>query len=204
MNKLLLSLVAGTLVACAAPHRLVYSNGFSFGNYDYLIVAKPESATANSSLYGVDVEFANLMASYNLKVIGDKELAGMTAAAQQRTLIARVGVSSGEEVIVMSVAFDDVVSGRTQASMSSREKGDIFDEDDREDAFEALTKTLVKALVQDKSLAVTKDRGLFSSAPKPGPAVPVASTPAPSAEPLVVDRPRLPIPQNRSAPEAAP
>ncbi|MGQ0618949.1 MAG: hypothetical protein ACT4QA_03365 [Panacagrimonas sp.] len=183
MKKLvLLSIAAAALSACAAPHRLVYSNGFSFADYDYLIVAKPESATANSSLYGVDVEFANLMASYNLKVIGEKELASLAPAAQHRTLMARVGVSSNEELILMSVSFDDVITGRTQASMTSREKGDIFDEDDREDAFDSLTKTLVKALVQDKGLAVSKDRGLFSSAPKPGPAAPVAAEPAVAAD----------------------
>ncbi len=165
MKKLLLIVFVGVLAACAAPQRLVVSNGFSFADYEYLVIAKPESAAAQNSLYGMDLEFANLLATYSLKIVGDKEAAAMSSADQHKTLVTRLGVSSTDKLILMSASFDDVLTGRTLATISAREKGELADDGDRKDAFDALTEKLTAALAKDKGLAVEKP-GFFSSATK--------------------------------------
>lgn len=145
------------LAACATPNRLVYSSGFSFANYDYVFVAKPEGQNASTSLYGLDIEFGNLMSSYNMKVIGDKEYATFKPEEQKRTLFARMAVANNDERIVLSVSFDDATTGRTGSSITSTTKGELFEAEDRGEAFESVAKTLVKALSQDKGLVVSAD-----------------------------------------------
>lgn len=157
-KALTLSLLVGFTTACATPNRLVYSSGFSFANYDYVFLAKPEGANANTALYGFDVEFGNILSSYNMRLVGDKQYATMPPAQQQRTLFARMAVAGEDERIVFSVSFDDATSGRTGASVTSSTKGELFEEDDRREAFESVSNTVIKALQQDKALVVSSHK----------------------------------------------
>ena len=173
LRALLPVVLCATLQACATPNRLVYSSGFSFANYDYVFLAKPEGANANTALYGFDVEFGNILSSYNMRLIGDKEYAAMPVSRQQRTLFARMAVASVDERIVFSVSFDDANSGRTGANITSSTKGELFEEDDRREAFESVSATVIKALQQDKGLQISKDSGRHPA--------PVIESPAPGA-----------------------
>lgn len=44
------------LFACAAKEVAVYSNGFSFAKYDYIVIARDD----NSAAYGLDVKLGNV------------------------------------------------------------------------------------------------------------------------------------------------
>lgn len=164
MNRIIIVLaLAIAMAACArTPTRLVYSSGFSFANYDYVVVAKPEGKDTATSLYGMDVEFANLLSRYTMKVIGDKEYESMPLETKQRTLFARMSitasVTASDQIILLSVSFDDLVTGRTGASISSFAKGNIFDVNHRTRAFEIASSTIIKALEKDKGLQVTHDK----------------------------------------------
>lgn len=159
MNKVILLAVLCVLTACgAAPTRLVYSSGFSFANYDYVIIGRPDGQSASTSLYGMDVEFANLLSKYNMNVVGEKEYARMAHDDQKRTLIARMAISANDDRIVSTVSFDDAVSGRTGSSVTGFTEGDIFDTKDREDAFRSVADTVSKALQRDKNLQITDGR----------------------------------------------
>ncbi|MEI7534857.1 MAG: hypothetical protein WCK57_10860 [Verrucomicrobiae bacterium] len=145
-----------TLTGCfTPPSRLVYSNGFSFSNYDYLVVAKSEGRDTSTALYGMDIEFANLMSRYNMKIIGDKEYEKLPPETQKRALDARMSVTASNGQILFSVSFDDAVTGRTVSSITTQAHGNIFDVYDRTKAFEAVSDTIIKALKQDKGLKIT-------------------------------------------------
>jgi hypothetical protein len=183
-SRALLALaLAGLIGACATPNRLVYSSGFSFANYDYVFLAKPEGANANTALYGFDVEFGNILTSYNMRLVGDKQFAAMPTAQQQRTLFARMAVAGVDERIVFSVSFDDATSGRTGANITSSTKGELFEEDDRREAFESVSNTVIRALQQDKGLLVSEHRASRPEAGAPAAPGPAASAPMPP-EPL--------------------
>jgi hypothetical protein len=159
MKKFLTGLALMLIIAgCATPNRLVYSSGFSFSNYDYLVIAKPDGRDTNTTLYGMDVEFANLMSRYNMKVIGDKEYDKLPIDIQRRTLYARMSVAATNKKILFSVSFDDAVTGRTGSSITTFADGDVFDADARTKAFEAMSETIIKALQQDKGLKITDDK----------------------------------------------
>lgn len=151
-------LAALLLVACATPDRLVYSSGFSFAQYDYVIMGKTDGPSTSTSLYGMDVEIANLLAKYNMNIVGDKEFATMTLENQKRTLLARMAVSAGDDRIVLTVSFDDAVTGRTGSSITGGAKGDLFDGDDRGEALEAVSGMIIKALQKDKGLQITDEK----------------------------------------------
>jgi len=160
MKRLLAVLVFAVLAAgCRGtlPNRLVYSGGFSFANYDYVVVAKPDSRDTNTSLYGMDVEFANLMSRFNMRVIGDKEYPALSPETKQRTLNARMSVSASNKVILLSVSFDDSVTGRTGASVSAYGKGNIFNVNARNKAWESASDLIIKALEKDKGLHITEE-----------------------------------------------
>ena len=143
------------LVACSDPYRLVYSNGFSFSNYDFLVISKPDPTVTATSLYGMDIEFANMMSRYNMKVVGDKEFQTLTPEQKQRTLFARMSMtSSSKKDNLISVSFDDAISGKTVASVTGRAKGDMFDASDRTKAFESVSNAIVQAMERDKGLRV--------------------------------------------------
>ncbi len=158
MIKITMIFLAVVLTACATPNRMVYSSGFSFGNYDYVVISKPDSEKTSTTLYGMDVEFANLLSKYNMHVIGDKELTMLSPETQKRTLITRLSVTASSNRIVLSVSFDDAITGKTVSSITAAEKGDIFDDDDRGIALESVSKTLIKALKKDKDLQITDDK----------------------------------------------
>ena len=63
MKRLAIFAVVLLLAACTAPSMLVYSSGFTFSNYEYVVIAKPDGRGTSSSLYGTDVELANLLTS---------------------------------------------------------------------------------------------------------------------------------------------
>lgn len=119
MNGLLrIVLVIVLVAACGPRYRLVYSSGFSFAKYDFMVVAKPEVGSTSTPLLGMDIEFGNLMARHNMKIIGDKELERLPEKDQSRTLLARLALITSPERNLISVSFDDAVSGRTVASIS--------------------------------------------------------------------------------------
>lgn len=152
MPRLLLFLAVCLLAAChhLPPPRLVYSSGFTFANYDYVVVAKPDAGHQSAVLYGMDIDLANLLGRYNMKVVGDKELATMPASAQQRALVARFAMAADGRINTVTVSFDDERSNRTVASATAMVKGDIYNTEDRSRIFEALASVIVKALVHDK------------------------------------------------------
>jgi len=150
---LLLCIIGG----CATPNRLIYSSGFSFANYDYVFIAKPETQGRVTTLYGMDVEFGNVLDANNMKVVGDKEFEASSPENRQRTLFARMAVAASSERIIFSVSFDDAVTGRTGATITSSSKGDLFDTGDRSDAFQKVSTAVIRSLQQDKDLAVNSD-----------------------------------------------
>ena len=154
----MLAIIALMIPACATPNRLVYSSGFSFANYDYIVIGKPNGNTTNTALYGMDVEFANLMSRYNFKVVGDKQLIDMPLEKRKRTLFARISMAAAQKRIVFSVSFDDSVTGKTGSSITTYTKGDIFDTKNRDQAFESASVTIIRALQADKGLVVMDDK----------------------------------------------
>ncbi len=134
---------------------MVYSSGFSFANYDYIIISKPDGENTATALYGLDVEFGNLMSRYNMKVIGDKEFLTIDEAAQKRTLFARLSLVANGAQSLVTVSFDDAVTGKTGASITSQKKGDIFNNKERSKVMESLYETLVTALERDKGLTIS-------------------------------------------------
>lgn len=154
-RKACLAALLLVLCGCGATYRLVYSSGFTFASYDYLVVAKPEPLSS-TSLYGMDVEFSNLMARYNMKVVGDREFADLPSDQKKRTLLARMSlIASSRKVNLLSVSFDDMVTGKVVASVTTKAKGDMFDTSDRTKAFEALSKAITQSLERDKGLSVS-------------------------------------------------
>lgn len=149
-------------VSCTPPHRMVYSAGFSFSKYDYLVVAKPATGT-NTSMYGMDIEIANLLARYNMKIVGDKEFPALSDADKKRTLFTRFAVvSNSKKDNLITVSFDDAVSGITVASLTSRAKGDMFDVSDRNKAMESISTPLIDAIAREKGMSVTDSKAKSS------------------------------------------
>ena len=145
-------------VGCATPNRIVYSSGFSFANYDFIMITKPDPQSTTTALYGMDVEVANLMSGYNIRVVGDKEYEKLPNETQKRTLIARIAMTTGGKKIMLTASFDDAVSGKTGASITTYTDGDIFDPKARTEVFEKASETIVKALQQDKGLVITNGK----------------------------------------------
>jgi hypothetical protein len=156
MKKLTIALITLlTLVGCSTPNRMVYSSGFSFANYDYAFVSKMDGSTS-TALYGTDIEFANLLSRYNIKIVGDKEFAALPREEQLRTMYARVSISAAGKLITLSVSFDDAVTGKTGANFTTFGKGKIFDGKAREQVFEKVSEMITKAIEEDKKLVVRK------------------------------------------------
>ena len=93
-----------------------------------------------------------------MKVIGDKEYEKLPTEIQKRTLEARMSVTASNKKILFAVSFDDAVTGRTGASITTLADGEIFDLDDRTKAFENVSETIIKALQQDKGLKITDSK----------------------------------------------
>ena len=145
---------------CATQSRLVYSSGFSFQNYDYVIVNKTDGSSTSTSLFGLDVEFANLMSRYNMKIIGDKEYDKLPEETKKRTLSARISFSqntNSSSTNILSVSFDDTVTGRTGTNITTKVRGDMFDAHDRNKAFEKVSEPIIRAIASDKGLKVTEE-----------------------------------------------
>jgi len=142
--------------SCGPKYRLVYSSGFSFAGYDFMIVAKPETGSA-IPLLGMDIEFGNLMARHNMKIIGDKEFTRLPEEQQSRTLLARLALASSAESSMVSVSFDDALSGKTVASISQVAKGNMLDEDERTEALESLAEVVIDAIRKDKRLTISSE-----------------------------------------------
>lgn len=147
------------LFGCSETYRLVYSNGFSFRNYDYIVVSKPDANATSTTLYGLDIEFANMMSRYNMNIVGDREYQGLSKEKQARTLLARLSlISTGSNANLISVSLDDGPSGKTVASITAKAKGDMFSAKDRTKALEAVSKALIQSLERDKGLTVTDSK----------------------------------------------
>ena len=140
-----------------APSRMVYSSGFSFNNYDFVVIGKPNGAESSTSLYGMDVELSNLLESYNFKVIGGKQFKTFDLDKQKEVLFASMSLSASNDRIVMTVSFDDAVTGKTGASITKYTDGDIFDTDERTEAFEGVSERLIRAIERDKALNVSRE-----------------------------------------------
>jgi hypothetical protein len=154
LKTLLTGACLALVCSCSTPNRLVYSSGFSFANYDFVVIGKPDANNTSTTLYGMDVEFSNLMSRYNFKVVGDKEFADMPADQKKRTLFARISMSAADKQIMLSVSFDNAVTGKTGSSITTYTKGNIFKTKYRDAAFESASVTIIQALQADKGLII--------------------------------------------------
>ena len=159
MNRnILLPTAALTLVlasvGCTPPTSMVYSAGFSFSKYDFLVFSKP-SGGQTTALYGMDVEVANLMARYNMKIVGDREFTTLSQADKDKTLIVRFAISTfNKSENLITISFDDAISGKTVANLTTQAKGNLFKPADRTNALEIVSKPLTEALSNEKGLQV--------------------------------------------------
>ena len=149
------------LIGCASNETVVYSNGFSFVNYDYVVIERD----TNSAIYGMDLEFGNMIGAYNMAVIGSKEIENLPYDARKRTLGVQLSVSGSSERIMLGISFQDFITGRTVATIGSTEKGDLFDRDDRTEIFDLVTSTVIGAIKRDKQLNVQSGRSLDRTPP---------------------------------------
>jgi hypothetical protein len=171
MKSVFILVVTVFLIACAGNETVVYSNGFSFAKYDYVVIERDD----NSAAYGLDVKFGNVISDYHLAVMGSKEYDNLLYAQKKRVLGARVSMSGDSDRIVMGVAFQDYITGRTVANMGSSEKGDLFDKGDREDVFLLVMRSVATAINADRQQALTAGAPQIT-APRVAPA-PVAEVP---------------------------
>lgn len=171
MKSVFLIMLSVLLLACAGNETVVYSNGFSFANYKYVVIDRDD----NSAAYGLDIRFGNAIADYHLAVVGSKEYDNLPYAQKKQVLGARVSVSGDSDRIVMGIAFQDYLSGRTVASMGTSEKGDLFDKGDREDVFMVVFRSVALAINADRQKAAAVGARQVV-APSPAPA---AVEPAP-------------------------
>jgi hypothetical protein len=144
------------LFACASNETVVYSNGFTFANYDFVVIERD----TNSAIYGMDLEFGNMIGAYNMAVVGSKEVENLPYQEKKRTLGVQLSVSGSSERIMLGISFQDFITGRTVATIGSTEKGDLFDRDDRTEIFDLVTGTVVAAIKRDKLLNVQDGRSL--------------------------------------------
>lgn len=143
-----------TGVSCTPPTSMVYSAGFSFSKYDFLVFGKPEGGQT-TALYGMDVEVANLMARYNMTIVGDKEFVGMKSEDKTKTLFVRFAISTfNKQENLITISFDDAISGKTVANLTSQAKGNMFSPTDRTKALEIVSKPLSESLTNEKGLQV--------------------------------------------------
>ena len=59
---------------------------------------------------------------------------------------------------MLTVSFDDAITGKTGASITTYTNGDIFDPKARTAVFERASVTIIKALQQDKGLVITNEK----------------------------------------------
>lgn len=144
------------LAGCASQDTVVYGSGFSFANYDYIVMERD----SNSAIYGLDLKLGNRLSGYNMKLLGDKEYEALGPEQKQRTLGAQLSISGGDDRILLGLSLQNLTTGRTVATIGTTEKGDLFDKDDREDAFDELTKAVTGAIERDKKLLVEKSNNL--------------------------------------------
>lgn len=156
MKRFLITSALFFLAACHTESTLVYSSGFSFSHYEYVIVGKPDGEGTASALYGMDVELANLLTKYNMKVIGNNEYSALSTDEKGKTLFARMSMSATNKNLVVTVSFDDMVTGRAGASVTTYASGDIFNMDSRNEAFNDAAEEIVKAFQHDKGLRISE------------------------------------------------
>ena len=150
------------VVVCGCSQtRYVTSRGFSFQNYDYIVVNKPLTTHTTLSLYGMDLEFANYLASYNFNIVGYKEYDTLSPQQQQRTLEMRTQVAATHKDSALTVSFDDAVTGRTMASFTETGAGDISKFKAREKIVQKVMKKMTEVFVADRGLVV--DDGVLAS-----------------------------------------
>lgn len=156
-NILLASVVLPFVVAaCATQNMLVYSSGFNFAKYQNIVVAKPDGQNTGAALYGLDVELANLLTRYNMKIIGNNQYPALSPLERSKTLFARMSLEAvGKKRIILTVSFDDMVTGVTGASITTYAKGDLWDLDSRTEVFQDASQEIVNAIQHDKGLTVT-------------------------------------------------
>lgn len=144
------------LAGCASQDTVVYGSGFSFANYDYIVMERDNT----SAIYGLDLKLGNRIAGYNMTLLGDKEYEALSPEQKQRTLGAQLSISGGDDRILLGLSLQNLTTGRTVATIGTTEKGDLFDKDDREDAFRELTKAVTAAIERDKQLLVEKSNNI--------------------------------------------
>jgi hypothetical protein len=142
-------------VGCVGPSVFVYSSGFSFSKYDFLIFEKPDEGSS-TPLYGMDIEVGNELAHYNMNIIGDKEFATMNPEDKPRTLYVRFAISSYNKMKnLIAISFDDATTGKTVATLTAEVYGSLMDPNHRANTIKQLVQPLSEALTREKGLKVT-------------------------------------------------
>ncbi len=146
--------ICAALVGCNddGQSQFVYSSGFSFSNYQYVIVEKPGGHTTSTDMYGLDVELADVLTRHNMKVIDDEGYELLSPGEKKSTLLARMGVAATNDKLVITVSFDDMLTGHVGATVTTYADGNLFKSKERKRALDHAAKEIVKAFQHDKGL----------------------------------------------------
>jgi hypothetical protein len=59
---------------------------------------------------------------------------------------------------LITISFDDAISGKTVANLTSQAKGNLFKPSDRTKALDIVSKPLTEALINEKGLKVNTEK----------------------------------------------
>jgi hypothetical protein len=148
--------------ACSTPTRYVASRGFTFDRYDYIVSGPGGGGWENKyggrsqTMFGLDIDINNYLASYNFNIVGYKEYESLTPQQQARTLDFGVSVASSIEQSVLTVSFNDAVTGRTMASFTQTADGDITDIHTREEILGKVMEKMTEIFSDARGLDVNE------------------------------------------------
>ncbi len=159
MKRLIIGAVAFMVTALAGCHdddaMLVYSSGFSF-----LEVRIRDRRKAGQSGYeprAVRAGCRVIESPYSIQHEGNRRQGIQRPVDDDRskTLLARMALSASKKKLVITVSFDDMVTGRTGASVTTYADGDLFDAGSRTSVFNDAAGELVKAVQHDQGLKIS-------------------------------------------------
>ncbi|GAB3375969.1 hypothetical protein NCG89_03990 [Spongiibacter taiwanensis] len=182
MKKGMALLLSLWLVGCANQENLVYSPGFSFADYQFIVLEKGKS----SGVFGFDLQLANTFTENQFQVLGDKEVANLPYEDKKQTLGALLTVDGDDDSILLGISLQNFISGRTVATIGLAEDGKLTKKKERDRAYQQLAEALSEAIRKDRATVVT-------GKPRPAPTQ-RASAPEPyraPAQPAPEDRPYI-------------
>ena len=121
-SYLIILLGALVLISCSTDKTMI-AKGVNLNKYEYASLVQTKNGFGTTTDIEIEPGIYDAIEATRLQMVGDRRIDDLTSEQKGKLVLVKYSATSTEKQSVLSVSFEDYMSGKTVASCRSSNKG---------------------------------------------------------------------------------